>query len=348
MFVFVATALAGTLIGWPCQRLNWGWRNVWSTCSINSYAPQTGGPYVEPPTQVPTGFRLTNTIGLPSIVLTASGWYAPSAGAPTATLPSMLCANAMATGTGATANLRNRCRRAIDAYGALVRTCQLPPQTAGNRGPSGPNSVSPDYAPQLGHAPHVSNVQGLTQNAQFCTLPAGAHTPADLNTPSNTCPGLLGWFTVVFNACGFSNAPGLAPALTSAPVSVPWTSNYFPIGGVATAAVIPTGAVSPVLGAGYFCAPIAGPMSATGGGPSTGPSSWNVYGTYFRTSRCRKALDQFGRTAQRCHQSTAPASGPAQAGGWTDPLRLLAVGSVAAGTPTIPNGINSWAPACNA
>jgi hypothetical protein len=346
MFVLIATALSATnLIGWPCQRLNWGWRNVWSTCSINSYTPVTTTT-LEAPSQVPTGFRLSSpNTNAPSIVLNPAGVYTPTAS--TAAVPLLLCTNAMATGTGATANLRNRCRRAIDAYGALVKTCQLPPLTAGNRGA---NALTPDFAPQTGHQPHVSNVQGLTNNAQFCTLPAGAHTPADLNTPSNTCPGLLGWFTVVFNACGFSNAPGMAPATTSvaAGTGSPWTNYYFPVGGVTTPNVIPglgtAGAVSPTNGAGYFCASaVTGPN-----GGVTGPGAWNVFGTFFRTSRCRKALDQFGRTAQRCHQSSPSVTGPAQAGGYTDPLRFLAVGSAPAGTPSVPNGINAWAPACNA
>jgi hypothetical protein len=334
MFVFVAAALAGNLIGWPCQRLNWGWRNVWSTCSINSYAPFSAN---EPPAQIPTGFRQTLNVNVPSVTLHQGGWYLPTATA----VPTLLCTNAAATGSGSTMNLRNRCRRAVDAYGALVKACQLPPLTAGNRGPSGPNSISPDYAPNAGHQPHVSNVAGLTVNAQFCTMPTGARTPNDLATPSTTCPGLLGWFTVVFNACGFANAPGMAPAFSTTPIGAPWTANYFPVGSYATPNVLLATTTGPLNGAGYFC------TAPNGQGPSgtVGPSAWNLVGSSFRTSRCRKALDQFGRTAQRCHQSAATLSGPAQAGGYSDPLRFLAVG--AASGVTVPNGINTWAPACN-
>jgi hypothetical protein len=344
MFALVVTALAGNIIGWPCQRLNWGWRNVWSTCSINSYAPHTAD---EIPAQVPTGFRQTFNLNRPSVALTAGGWYFPSAA--TAGVPALLCSSAAATGTGATMHLRNRCRRAIDAYGALVKSCQLPPQTAGARGPS-PNSLAPDFAPSVGHQPHVSNVQGLTVNAQFCTMPAGGvRTPSDLATPSTTCPGLLGWFTVVFNACGFTNAPGLAPTAQGSPNSLlapAYTAAYFPLGAAANRQDLFAGAaVGPLTGAGYFCTTPA----TNGPSGSTGPTAWNLAGSAFRTSRCRKALDQFGRTAQRCHQSTTTLTGPAQAGGYSDPLRLLAVGAtpIAGVAFNGPTGFNTWAPACN-
>jgi hypothetical protein len=327
MFAFVATALAGTVaIGWPCQRLNWGWRTVWTTCSINSFVPAATPD--SGLTQAPTHYRYSSDSNLaPVRVLNTAGVFTPSA---TAAIPGLLCTNAMATGSGTTANLRNRCRRAIDAYGALVRTCGLPAGVAGVI--RGPNTLGPDYAPTSGHQPHVLNVQGLGQNAQMCLLPAGVQTPANIGTPSTTCPGLLGWFTVVFNACGFTNAPGLSVAQQP---NTPYTAQYFPIGSTATASVLNGAAVSPTNRAGYFC--------ATGGGNI--PSSWNdASGTNFRTSRCRKALDQFGRTASRCHLSTLTGTGPSQAGGYSDPLRLLAVGAA----PATPTGINVWAPACNA
>jgi len=126
MFVFVATALAGTIIGWPCQRLNWGWRNVWRTCSINSFVPITGTT-TEVAAQIPTGFRqTTDTPSGPARLISAAGIFTPLTGAggsPAIAAPTLLCISAPATGTGATANLRNRCRRAIDAYGALVKAC---------------------------------------------------------------------------------------------------------------------------------------------------------------------------------------------------------------------------------
>jgi hypothetical protein len=336
MFLLVATALAGTYIGYPCQRLNWAWRNVWSTCSINSYVPHASQA-TEGPVLAPNQFlRSSDTLLAPYRSLNSLGVFTPVGSA--SAIPQFLCTNAPATGTGATANLRNRCRRAIDAYGALVQQCGS--TILGPR--AGPNQLAtPDWAPNSGHQPHVSNVGGLTVNAQLCLLPAGARVPADLNTPSTVCPGLLGWFTVVFSACKFTNAPGLAtPSLQPG-----GTPNYFPLGSTAVSPVVLNNApVSPTNGAGYFC--------QTGGTAAGSPSKWNdSTGTgssnTFRTSRCRKALDQFGRTAKRCDASTASLNGPSQAGGYSDPLRLLAVGTTAGGG-VVPLGLNSFAPACNA
>jgi hypothetical protein len=328
MFLFVASALAGsTLIGWPCQRLNWGWRNVWSTCSINSYTPVASGTETFSTTigSVPTGFRFNSaTPNTPFVSLANGGWFAPTAA--NVNTPNFLCTSAANTGSGYTATLRNRCRRAIDAYGALVKTCIAVPSPNNNRGP---NTLLPDWAPNGGHAPHVTNVQGLTINAQLCQLPAGQRLPADMATPQNTCPGLLGWFTVVFNACGFTNAPSLVPTNVAA-----FGPQFYPIGAADT---FSTATYAPAANAmGVFCT--TGAISAT---------SWNVKGTAFTTTRCRKALDQFGRTASRCHMSAVGVPPIQQAGGWTDPLRLLAVGNVPAQSPTSPQGMNVWAPVCN-
>jgi hypothetical protein len=336
MFLLVATALAAggtTNIGFPCQRLNWGWRNVWSTCSISSYIPN--GATTDAVGAAPNAFLRSSapSITATSAISTTTGVYTPTAN----TVPTQLCTAASNTGTGTSAGLRNRCRRALDAYGALVVQCAAPAGTAIR----GPNTLAtPDWAPSQGHAPHSANVQGLTWNAQMCIMPTGAYTPANLNSPSNTCPGLLGWFTVVYSACKFTQAPGLSNAPSVATNLV----NYFPIGsttvGVAgvTSAVLNGATVTgaPNGRAGYFCA-AAAPNGANA------PSGWNDVGANFRSSRCRKALDQFGRTAKRCDASAAPMTGPAQAGGYSDPLRLLAVG-VSGGAPI---GINSWAPACN-
>jgi hypothetical protein len=349
MFIFVATALAGTIIGWPCQRLNWGWRNVWSTCSINSYAPASGA---EVAANIPTGFRVSN-VAQPNSLIAATGIFTPST-VSSGAQPALLCSYAPNTGSGTTAVLRNRCRRAIDAYGALVKACAAPNAIAGNRGPV-TNLAAPDYAPQTGHQPHVSNVQGLTHNAQFCTLPSYAtavSSPALLSTPSNTCPGLLGWFTVVYNVCGFTNAPGLGPNGASSPVVAtaqafqPYSAAYLgtvgTAGTVVTPNVVPAGVYNAGTSVGVFCSAAA-----------VSPNSWNTgAGTAtFRTSRCRKALDQFGRTANRCHFS-APngvlnAAGPAQAGGYSDPLRVLATGQTGLGTAQQPMGLNVLAPMCN-
>jgi hypothetical protein len=324
MFFLVATALAGGVqIGFPCQRLNWGWRNVWSTCSINSFVPVAATAALDAVT--PNGFQRSSATPLtPLTNLLPTGVYTPIGSGASTTVPQNLCSAATLTGTGNSAGLRNRCRRALDAYGALVVQCKSPTENA----LTASGLATPDFVPANGHLPHVANVQGLTWNAQMCLMPAGAYTPANLNSPSNTCPGLLGWFTVVYSACRFTQAPGLANA-----PSVPGNlANYFPLNSVSTAGVIPANyPVSPQNRAGFFC------------GTGNAPQSWNdASGTAFRTSRCRKALDQFGRTANRCATSAAPFSGPAQAGGYTDPLRLLAVG-----TGNAPSGINSWAPACN-
>jgi len=292
------------------------------------------------------------------LVVAPNGWYQPGAGGNSAPVPSYLCSNAQSTGSGITAILRNRCRRAIDAYSALVKTCGLAPQLAGNRGP---NSVSPDYQPYAGHAPHVTNAQNLGIGAMLCTLPVGGTAaPGNLATPSTTCPGLLGWFTVVYNACGFTNAPGLSPTtLLAAPTGAPNVPgnfpNYFSVG--------PSDLTQPAVFAtnygpdqvGLFCGtPHAAGVTV---GPAGVPSAWNVKGassgpvgpavSTFPTSRCRKAMDQFGRTASRCHMSTGTMTGPAQAGGYSDPLRLLAVGNVAAASPASPSGWNVWVPVCN-
>jgi hypothetical protein len=334
MFIFVATALAGTAaLGWPCQRLNWGWRNVWTTCSINSYTPLTD---IETPNTIPTGFRTRGpNAQAPTAVVLPHGVFTPVAAN---ALPTLLCSFAPNTGSGWTATLRNRCRRAIDAYGGLVKMCGAPQGLFPNRGPV-TGLAAPDFLPSSGHQPHVSNVQGLTHNAQMCLLPTGAYTPANLASPQNTCPGLLGWFTVVFNACGFSNAPNLSPAQVPNVATLPQqVATYFPLGDTISKVNAGFGTVAPNTGAGYFCAPQAGGQ----------PSSWNQVGNGFKTSRCRKALDQFGRTAARCHTSSATiAAGPAQAGGYSDPLRLLAVGGPATASAATPMGFNAWTPVCN-
>lgn len=338
MFLFAATALAGVVIGWPCQRLNWGWRNVWTTCSINGFAPSSTA---ETPANIPTGFRTSNVVS-PLSYLGANGVFAPS-GTPNVGVPAFLCQQAALTGAGTTANLRNRCRRAVDAYGALVRQCiATPAQVApGLRGPNALTPLGPafgfDSMPTVNTVPHVSNSQGLAFATQFCATGA-PFAPANLQSPSATCPGLLGWFTVVYNTCGFTNAPALAPVNNQVPNQSPNTYAYFPLqGGVSSVLFSHTGVAVGALNAGVFCAPQV--PSATGT-----PAAWNNAGPIFRTSRCRKALDQFGRTAGRCHASSASTpAGPAQAGGFSDPLRLLAIG-----TPVgSPNGLTQLVPYCN-
>jgi hypothetical protein len=340
MLLFTTTALSAVVIGWPCQRLNWAWRNVWSTCSINAYVPWDTTGHVTT-AQVPNHFLFTssapNLVGASTTdhMIVPSGVFTPKSSAGAG--PASLCTTAPATGTGFTAHLRNRCRRAIDAYGTLVKQCvTLNPAVAAN-------TLTPreGHAPAALHVPHVDNVKGLTLNAFYCLKPTGYYaTPQTMtNTPANTCPGLLGWFTVVFNACGFTNAPGLHPNQHPNGINSigPYTAHYVTPNGL-TPNVL-TGAAPATPAVGWFCT--TGIPTAVNTGV---PGSWNNKGTIFKTSRCRKALDQFGRTASRCHMSGTPAG---NVGGYEDPLRSLAVGQVAAGQPTGPSGLNVIAPNCN-
>jgi hypothetical protein len=336
MFV-IAVALAANNIGWPCQRLNWGWRNVWSTCSINAGAPLGT---VEAPAALANHFRTTN-VPNDKIVLNAAGVFTPSVDV----VPTHLCLNAPNTGSGQAANMRNRCRRAIDAYAMLVATCAKATGTT-VRGPFTPSvpggTVSPDYFPSNGHGPHVLNVGGLVNNVKFCSLPFGTvGALPNLATPATTCPGLLGWFTVVFNACGYTNIAALAPAATPTQVKDTLPVYFLPAAGAISAHpnLFAGTAAAPNTWTSAFCTPNAGGTAA----------SWNERGAPFRSSRCRKALDQFGRTATRCHNSfSGGGTGPAQAGGWNDPLRAFAVGAgIANQAPASPFGSNSWAPICN-
>jgi hypothetical protein len=367
MFTTFLLASAATSTGFPCNRLNWGWRNAWSTCSIWSYwpvsttqFPGTGG--LENPTTFPNQIRVISTASPsanPSLSVLAPAANSivpdPNGGfvfAPvgSSTIPSFLCNAAPNTGTGSTTNLRNRCRRALDAYSNLVTLCARPPLTAGARGP---NNFAPDWAPAAGHQPHVDNVKGLTINYQFCLLPTGTvGAPSALATPSSQCPGLLGWFTVVFNACGFNspNVPYLSSPTQPAQVPNFFPQAYTPSGGSSTPSQVSVstsflqGGSTPNQ-AGIIC-----------GAPSQSANlAGSPGGTYaFKTSRCRKALDQFGRTASRCNAAWPGAANPQTpsapvyaAGGWADPLRILATGNSGYSGANTPSGWNLWVPVCN-
>jgi hypothetical protein len=295
MFFFLPTALAAIVLGWPCQRLNWAWRNVWVTCSINAYVPLSSGSPVSVAGFTSSTAPLTQFPG-PS-QLDAFGQFSPAGYGPA------LCQTAPNTGG---TFLRNRCRRMLDVYGNLVKLCgQTPAKTNAQ-----PNTLTPDYAPQPGHQPHVVNVQQLGFMAQSCITP-GAQFP----TPSTTCPGLAGWFTVVWNACMFTNAPAVTAVQNygTAPAGATYVPNYLTTSSSSAAWSL----ASPS----YLCGntPEAPGSSLT----TTAPNIWNSKGPAFRTSRCRKALDQFGRTAYRCSPTLAP-SGSATGG--SDPLRFLAQG----------------------
>jgi len=256
--------------------------------------------------------------------------------------------------------MRNRCRRAMDSYGGLVKQCSLPTGLAPMRGPN--NLNPPDWAPDATTVPHVSNMQALTMNARFCILPMGTFgaVPNVMGGlggpqagPAYICPGLLGWFNVVLNACGFTNNPNLNWPWLNTPLAA--SSNFPNVFPVQTAP----------LGGGFstlpqLTQPISGGVGAFGtsplvtfcGTPSVSTQQgFNVNGPTFHTSRCRKALDQFGRTAGRCNASpVGTGTGPAQAGGYSDPLRLWAIGhgpNGGVGATLAPDGADSWAPNCN-
>jgi len=187
--------------------------------------------------------------------------------------------------------LRNRCRRMLDVYGSLVRLCKLTPVVSG----ANPNAVNPDHAPGSHHVPHDSNVQGLAYGAQQCLTPGTSYP-----TPTNTCPGLMGWFTVVWNACMFTSAPGVGSAGLSA--GVPHIPVYFN---------------QPSAGTPNFQLGVPNYLCGTSNAQATGPGVWNTKGTAFRSSRCRRALDQFGRVGRLCS--------PPQNQGTGDNLRWLAI-----------------------
>jgi len=268
------SVFAGT-IGWPCMRLNWAWRNVWVTCSLHAVTPVNAGGAGSLPlgwmssTAIPpgAGFQLGTT-----------GAFTPSIpGAPT------ICNTAPNTGGSL---LRNRCRRMLDVYGSLVRLCKLTPSVTGAQ-----TGAGPDFAPGAHHVPHSDNVVGLAYGAQQCLTP-GTSFPS----PVNTCPGLLGWFTVVWNACAFTNAAGVgAVNIPNIPAQFDAPSVVAPSYQLATPSKL--------------CGTAVGATSAT---------VWNVKGTAFKTSRCRRALDQFGRAGRLCTPVTNSL-------GSTDQLRWLAV-----------------------
>jgi len=278
----VVVAQAAISLGWPCQRLNWAWRNVWTTCGINAFVPGTTTPSGSGFFQVTTG----TTAGNGGFQLDTTGVFQPVVNGP------QLCVTGPNTGG---TMMRNRCRRMLDVYGNLVFLCKTPAKSG-----AGPNTGTPDWAPNAGHQPHATNALNLAFVAQDCLTPNTQYP-----TPTTTCPGLMGWFTVVWNACSFTNGPSAANQATGGgipnyltPSSTPTTSLVF---------------AAPYLLCGQSTIPTTPTNLAPNNWPALAPGQWNAKGVTFRTTRCRRALDQFGRTANRC--ATVPQ------GGTQDPLR---------------------------
>jgi hypothetical protein len=198
-------------------------------------------------------------------------------------VPAAYCQFGAATdGSTQTNYLRNRCRRAVDAYGQITTACSLQPNMLGGvvRGPIPGTTL--DWAPQGSHAPHVTNMVNLAEHFKFCYV---STNPTLLyKSPGTTCPGLLGWFYVVYNSCNFATT-----GTTIAPTGqVPMIT---PLGNVLSPWMVNTGTGTPYV------------FNLCGGVATASPAAWFTAGPTFRTNRCRKALDQFGRTAYRCRYS---------------------------------------------
>jgi len=282
LFLFAAaSATAVPILGaYPCQRLNWAWRNVWNTCSILSSVPASGA-------GGSNAAFFVQTTGALNYVLDTNGQYVPVNGAGNGFGPT-LCANSPLTGTNMA---RNRCRRMMDVYGNLVFMCSLGPAKNG----AGPNTGTPDYTPQSGHAPHTTNAKNLGYQAAVCMTGNGINYPA----PGNTCPGLSGWFNVVWNACSFTNAPSVI-TIPGAPGGLPGLFNVLAI--APSTATLPAGTPNYQMNTpNYLCGASGAPTS------TTGPANYAGKGTWFRTTRCRKALDAFGRAGARCGPSALAA-----------------------------------------
>jgi hypothetical protein len=309
--LFIAALAAAQIGNGPfaggnaCQRLNHAWRQVWSTCSINAYIPGTAGTTPHTPSVFPTFYLATGSSNVAGItaqssvassfprsqMLDANGYFGNfwpaqaiipgAAGTPS----NLLCEWSLSTGFG---YQRNRCRRMLDVYGNLVGICSSTRWAPTFQ----PNNRSPDYKPQPGHGPHSSNVPNLFGYYNLCAVfPGGA-----LPTTANTCVGLNGWWTVVWNNC-MLYAPGVSisggGAIVNNPTAAPNVPGFLtPFTAAATGTTPGYQFKNPE----YFCGASAPVASQT-----LAPNAWNARGPgVFTKSRCRKALDQFSRAASRC------------------------------------------------
>jgi len=321
LFHFVLSAQAAVLIGWPCQRLNWAWRNVWTTCGINTVIPVTQAALTLPAT-TPGGIFVNQAAPSSSAPLqtsvpnsqmsTVTGNFNPASG----NAPWLCTTGGGGFGVVPTANTpiyggtmqRNRCRRMLDVYGNLVSLCATPKLVPRYT----PNLVNPgasDYAPSSAQTPHATNAAALAIMAQECITP-GPFMPS----VTTTCPGLMGWFTVFWNSCagGIGAAPGVAPTMPSAATqpSALFFPDYLSPGTAGWTLTSPLN----LCGAGNG---VAGTVSAT---------QWNVAGTAFHGTKCRRAIDQFVRTSTKCSATGSPYGGSDPLLGLAAQLRTIAPG----------------------
>lgn len=323
LFLGASAGASYVISTYPCQRLGWAWRNVWVTCSIDARVP---GDYIMPTGITPhyvnapnfnEGFRSygSSPYNAPTLDLNLLAADAPSQYAVT---PFTLVTNSQkalqfckAVGGApsiADTNLhmlgvRTACRRAIDLYGSLLELCRNPVRARIPLMPPG-NAATPTNGqliigtknkwtfagvpsltvgvPNEGWlTPHFANGQTLQYMQHECIAPGQLGFVAN-----NNCPGIIGWWTVVYQACNIANtnpfrtagvnseghysprAQAIVMDATKHGVSTTWDSLAVP---------------------GAFCRNAA-----------TTPDAFNPTGPTFRGSACRRALDQFARTAHRC------------------------------------------------
>jgi hypothetical protein len=295
---------------YPCQRLGWAWRNVWVTCSIDSRVPgtlaipKTGDTSIEASSpNFNEGFNYRGGLAYdaPSLDLEVVG-TAPTLYSISQTAGTLLGNtgkwSAFCTRIGhpgsSQLGVRTACRRAIDLYGSLLELCRNPVRakiTLPANGVAGApvagrldigTKNSWHYAiPHAGIAPHHTNAVTLNWLQTQCIAPNTVPL-----VPYNSCPGLVGWFTVTYQACNFNNVVANAAA---------WQKGNTP---QYTADAVPTTVAAnfeKLTNPNYLC--------TTG---AVGANSWNPSGPAFRSSACRRALDQFTRTATRCNAVNSP------------------------------------------
>jgi hypothetical protein len=310
LFSLFAAANAGSYVitTFPCQRLGWAWRNVWVTCSIDTRVPGTmaipssTNAYDAAAPNINEGLNFIGnaayTVPNIDIDIPSGNYYmVPGFSLNTAAQKNARFCTAVGSPTNPVIGVRTACRRAIDLYGSLLELCRNPLRS-GLRTPVVGNAQAPSntggaifvgtqnqwqYAiPGTTMAPHASNVAALNSLQQLCANTAPV-------SPSTSCPGLVGWFTVVYQACNFNNVKGgtLKPPGANTPEYQTTVAGAWKL-----------------VGTGYELNPL-GSLCDTTAASST---AWNPSGPGFRGTACRRAIDQFTRTANRCQTMTGYAN----------------------------------------